>query len=82
MPLTIPAISAIPHTPPPIAMPPEPVARAQSATGTQPVQPTVATEAAARGHHQEAANTHGRHVTRPKAPPGGEAGRDRLNVVT
>jgi hypothetical protein len=81
MPLTIPAISTIPHVPPHITMPPEPVARAQSATGTKPVQPSVASEAAARGHHQEAAKAPGGHPGRPRAPPGGVARHGRINVT-
>jgi hypothetical protein len=54
MPLTISAISTIPHVPPPITMPPEPVARAQSATGTKPVQPSVASADASRSKQQAA----------------------------
>jgi hypothetical protein len=81
MPLTISAISTIPHVPPPITMPPEPVARAQSATGTKAVQPAVASEAAARGHHHEAAKAPGGHSSRPRAPPGGEARHGSVNVT-
>jgi hypothetical protein len=38
----------------PITMPPEPVARAQSATGTKPVQPSVASADASRSKQQAA----------------------------
>jgi len=62
-------------------MPPEPVARAQSATGTTPVQPAVASEATARGHHQEVAKAPGGHTSRPRAPAGAEARQGKINVT-